>query len=160
MLSVFKATLVAVAGLALASVAARAHVFARPESAAAGSSLDLAFTVGHGCAGAPTVALSIKIPPGVVVAEPRAKPGWMVTTRTGEAGDEVEWRGGPLASDQRDTFVLAVKLPDAPGQTLYFPTVQECQQGSRRWIEIPAAGQSRKDLQGPAPALAVTPKSP
>ena len=50
-----------------------------------------------------------------------------------------------------------MKLPDKPGATLYFPTVQECQTGVHRWIEIPAAGQQWHDLAEPAPFVRLTP---
>jgi hypothetical protein len=46
-----------------------------------------------------------------------------------------------------------MKLPTA-GQTLYFPAVQECQQGTHRWIEIPAVGQKRDDLREPWSGIA------
>jgi hypothetical protein len=43
---------------------------------------------------------------------------------------------------KRDT--IKVVVPDAPGQTLYFPVIQECQQGVHRWIEIPTGQQSMR----------------
>ena len=52
-----------------------------------------------------------------------------------------------------------MKLPDKPGETLYFPTVQECEKGVHRWIEIPAAGKSRGDYKEPAPFLRLLPKA-
>jgi uncharacterized protein YcnI len=52
-----------------------------------------------------------------------------------------------------------MKLPDRPGATLYFPVVQECREGVHRWIEIPAKGKRAEDLEEPAPALRLTPKS-
>jgi uncharacterized protein YcnI len=55
---------------------------------------------------------------------------------------------------------MVMKLPEVAGQTLYFPVVQECQQGTHRWIEIPAAGQRWNDLREPAPFVKLTPKSP
>ena len=103
------------------------------------------------------------------------KPGWTVTIKTrkldpplkaehgrtiSETVDEVEWRGGPLPDNLYDTFGMVMKLPDTPGQTLYFPTIQECPQATRRWIEIPAAGQRWNDLREPAPFVKLTPKAP
>jgi len=165
------------AAAALAGIASPvlAHVTAQPESAVAGSYFTLTFTVPHGCDGSSTKSLRIKIPEGVTSVKPQMKAGWNVTIKTrkldppikGERGqtitetvDEVDWRGGPLPNNLYDTFGLAMKLPDTSGQTLYFPAVQECEQGSNHWIEIPAAGQSRKDLREPAPTLRLTPKSP
>ena len=48
-----------------------------------------------------------------------------------------------------------MRLPAQPKQTLYFPVVQECEQGVHRWIEIPAAGQHWGDLKEPAPFVRV-----
>ncbi len=164
------------AAAALSSLAfpAVAHVTVQPANAVAGSYFEARFTVPHGCGGAATVALRIKIPEGVTSVKPQMKPGWEVAVKTrkldppitdhgrtiSETVDEVEWRGGKLPDNLYDTFGLVVKLPDLPGQTLYFPAVQECDRGLVRWIEIPAPGQARKDLREPAPAVSLTARSP
>jgi uncharacterized protein YcnI len=50
-------------------------------------------------------------------------------------------------------------LPDGePGTTIWFPIVQECEQGVNRWIEIPAEGKSADDYEEPAPGVTLTPK--
>jgi uncharacterized protein YcnI len=153
---------------------ALAHVTVQPTAAGAGSYFEARFTVPHGCGGSPTVALRIKIPDGVTSVKPQMKPGWEVVTKTRsldpavrdhgrtitETVDEVEWRGGKLPDSLYDTFGLVMKLPDNPDTTLYFPAVQECEQGIARWIGIPAAGQARGDLREPAPAVRLTPRSP
>src|SRR5579872_299210 len=152
--------------------AATAHVTASPDTAKAGSYVVTSFTVPHGCAGAATLAVRIKMPEGVRDVKPQMKPGWKVeivkrklaaTASDGhgntvtEAVDEVDWRGGPLPDDLYDSFGLLMKLPDKPGTVLYFPVVQECEQGVHRWIEIPAAGQQWRDLQEPAPFVRLVP---
>ena len=159
-------------GLALPALA---HITAQPKAAAAESYMEATFTVPHGCDGSATVALRIKIPDGIDAVKPQMKPGWTVSIKTRkldtprktergqtitETVDEVDWRGGPLPNNLYDTFGLLMKLPDTPGKTLYFPTVQECQQGTRRWIEIPAGGRNWSDLREPAPFINLTPKSP
>lgn len=164
------------AALAAAGIAppACAHVTVQPTTAVAGSYFEARFTVPHGCSGAATVALRIKIPEGVTSVKPQMKPGWEVAIKSrkldppiqdhgrtiSETVDEIEWRGGKLPDNLYDTFGLVVKLPDTPNATLYFPAVQECEQGLVRWIGIPAAGQSRGALREPAPALGLTAKSP
>ena len=75
-----------------------------------------------------------------------------------ETVGEVVWSGGRLLDEHFDEFALMMRLPDRPGTTLYFPVVQECEQGVHRWIEIPAPGQSARDLREPAPALRLLPK--
>ena len=52
------------------------------------------------------------------------------------------WSGGKLPDDNYDEFVLSTFLSGSlkPNTTLYFPVVQECEQGVNRWIDIPAKG--------------------
>ena len=47
-------------------------------------------------------------------------------------------------------------IPQEPGQVVYFKTIQECDEGFNRWIEIPEEGQSPWDLRKPAPGLTLT----
>ncbi len=151
-MSSFRAALVASVVMASPFAVALAHVVAHPDTAVAGTSFTAGFLVAHGCDDSPTVALRVTLPDGVVAAKPGAKAGWTIV----ETGREIEWRGGPLAVHSPETFTITLKLPDTPGRTLYFPAVQECPQGARRWIEIPAAGQDPKALRTPAPFVTLT----
>jgi periplasmic copper chaperone A len=163
-----------VAAVAAASSGASAHVVAQPDEAAAGSYFQTAFVVSHGCDGKATVAVRLKVPEGVTSVKPQMKPGWNVEVKMrkldapqpglhgktiSEVADEVSWRGGPLPDNLYDTFGLRMKLPDRSGN-VYFPIVQECEQGVHRWIEIPAAGRGKDDLHEPAPLVRLKPKSP
>ncbi|MBN9006527.1 MAG: YcnI family protein [Rhizobiales bacterium] len=147
---------------------ALAHVTVQPKDAPANSYAHLVFTVPHGCNGSATTALRIRLPDGILSAKPQMKQGWKVDIKSrkldapaqGPHGksitdvvEEVAWRGGPLPDNLYDTFGLIVRLPDKAGQTLYFPVVQECEQGVDRWIEIPSAGESSDKLHSPAPAV-------
>lgn len=152
-MSLFRTALVAGAFVAGSIAAAYAHVVAQPNTAVAGASFTAGFLVAHGCDGSPTVALRIKLPAGVTAVKPLPKEGWTVT----EAAGEIAWRGGSIDPHQHETFAIALTLPNEPGTTLYFPAIQECRQGTNRWIEIPAAGQSVKDLKFPAPSVTLTP---
>jgi uncharacterized protein YcnI len=161
----------ATAAICLAfSHAASAHVTATVDNGAAGSYFQTSFRVPHGCTGSPTIAIRIKIPDGVIAVKPQLKPGWALEIKRRallqpvDAGhgvqivdtvDEVIWRGGPLEDAYYDDFGVVMKLPEASGQTLWFPLVQECQQGVHRWIEIPADGQNWGDLREPAPFVKV-----
>ncbi|HTT06069.1 MAG TPA: YcnI family protein [Steroidobacteraceae bacterium] len=148
-----------------------AHVTAQPNVAPSGAEFIVTFVVPHGCDGFPTTALRIKVPEGVTAVKPQMKSGWSVTIKTrkldhplaigrgrtiSETVDEVDWRGGPLPDAFYDTFGLMMKLPDAPGQVLYFPAVQECQHGIHRWIQIPDSDHARHDLREPAPFIRLT----
>ena len=91
------------------------------------------------------------------------KPGWQIETVRGEYGKtytmyhstvsegvkEMAWTGR-LADEHYDELVLSAYLTDdlVPGQTLYFPVVQECETGVNRWIEILSGRQDRRRLQG------------
>ena len=152
-MSFLRAALVAGAVVAGPMAAAMAHVVAQPNTAVAGATFTAGFLVAHGCDGSPTMALRVKIPEGVTAVKPLAKEGWTIT----EVAGEIAWRGGPLPSKSHETFGISLRLPNTPGSTLYFEAIQECQQGSNRWIDIPAAGQSTKDLRNPAPFITLTP---
>ena len=163
-----KTTVLASALLVAAAGAAHAHVTANPNEAPANGYFRTALRIGHGCAGSPTIAVRVKIPDGVTAVKPQVKPGWTVEIKmrtldkpadaghgrtVGETVDEIAWRGGPLPDAHFDEFGLSMRLPAKAGQTVYFPLVQECEQGVHRWIEIPAAGQKWDDLREPAPFI-------
>jgi uncharacterized protein YcnI len=148
--------------------AAQAHVTANPNQALANSYFVVSLRVSHGCEGSATVAVRVKLPEGVSAVKPQMKPGWTIEIKMRkldkpinaghgqtitETVDEVAWRGGPLLDAHYDDFGLRVKLPATPGTAVHFPTVQECEKGVHRWIEIPAAGQKADDLKEPAPAV-------
>jgi uncharacterized protein YcnI len=155
---------------------ASAHMLLDLKEATVGGSLRIAFQVPHGCGGSPTVKLRVRIPDGVIAVKPMPKAGWQVETVKGkydkgypyfgnvtltEGVKEVAWSGGKLPDDQYDEFVLSGFLAaDLPaGQMLYFPVVQDCESGTHRWIEIPAAGKTADDYKEPAPALKLMPKA-
>ena len=67
---------------------------------------------------------------------------------------------GRLPDEHYDEMILSVYLTDdlVPGQTLYFPVVQECESGVNCWIEIPADGTTGADYKEPAPGVKLLPK--
>lgn len=147
------------------SAPAMAHVTANPNEGTAGSYFETAFRVSHGCEGSDTISVSVQLPPGMVSAKPQAKSGWTIDVKKskldkpvpaghGKMADEqvesITWRGR-LAADQYDTFGILMKLPQAPGETLWFPVTQTCESGSHEWLQIPAEGQAWHDLKSPAP---------
>jgi len=169
------ASLVLLAGLA--ALPAAAHVTLDLAEAPADSYVRVAIRVPHGCSGAATTAIRLQVPPGLRGVKPAPKPGWTLAIVPGEAGaappapgalagepggedpvvKEVAWRGGPLPDGQFDEFLLLFRTPAAPGETLWFPFVQECEGGAvARWIERPQPGQPRPAR--PAWALRLVPK--
>ena len=161
--------LLAAGALALAAPAS-AHVVLSPGQSTPGAYYVGAFRVSHGCAGSPTLALTVSIPAGIVSAKPQPKPGWTVEIAReplaspvkGEGGrmirervKSITWRGR-LADDEFDEFRVMAKLPDAAGR-LYFPAVQTCEAGEARWTELPGPDKAR--LANPAPKLDVQPQA-
>jgi periplasmic copper chaperone A len=161
---------------ALAASSASAHITLENRQAAVGTSYKAVFAVPHGCAGSATVKIRVQIPEGVIAAKPMPKPGWNLETvkgryaadydyhgaKSSEGVKEVVWSGGKLPDDNYDEFVIATFLTGAlkPNTTLYFPVVQECEQGVSRWIEIPAADEASHahESKWPAPGVRLMPK--
>ena len=169
MKSMMRAALTAAVALA-APALAHAHVTLETGEAPAASYYKAVARIGHGCNGSPTKEIRIKVPDGMVSVKPMPKPGWEVSTVVGklatpyeshgktitEGVTEVRWSGGKLFDEHYDEFVFRGQLPDKPGETLYVPIVQICDQGESRWIEIPAAGQTPADLKEAAPGIRLT----
>lgn len=160
----------------LAASSAGAHVTLENRQAAVGSFYKAVFAVPHGCAGSATVKIRVQIPVGVIAVKPMPKPGWNLEVIKGkyateydfhgakvsEGVKEVSWSGGKLADDNYDEFVVSSYLTGGlkPNTTLYFPVVQECEQGISRWIDIPMEGRAghSHDEKSPAPGVKLTPK--
>jgi uncharacterized protein YcnI len=150
----------AAAALILMSAPAAAHVVARPSQAPAGSDQTVSFFIEHGCNGSPTVRVRVRLPEGVENAKARPKEGWKDSASRSNAAstrvDEVIWLGGKLDANKGDEFAVALRLPDTPGKTIYFPVVQECEKGVNRWIEIPGPNLPATMLKYSAPLLVLT----
>lgn len=172
------AAFVTVAAAALAASPALAHITLEGKQATVGSYYKAVFAVPHGCAGSPTVKIRVQIPEGVIGVKPMPKAGWTLDTVTGayatqydyhgaklsEGVKEVAWSGGKLSDKNYDEFVIQTFLTDTlkPNTVLYFPVVQECEQGVSRWIDIPAEGQGGGHDHGsktPAPGVKLLPKT-
>src|ERR1700760_1024867 len=141
---------------ALAASPASAHVLLEGKQAAIGASYEAVFVVPHGCKGSATIKLRVQIPDGAIATEAKPVSGWTAETVKGKYTAEVDykgakvsdgikevvWSGGKLADKVRGEFVVETYLTDAlkPNTTLYFPVVQECEEGVSRWIEIPPDG--------------------
>jgi uncharacterized protein YcnI len=165
--------LIAVAALPASS--ASAHVTLENRQATVGAYYKAVFAVPHGCAGSATIKLRVQIPEGVIAVKPMPKPGWNVEAikgkyateydyhgkKSSEGVKEVVWSGGKLPDDNYDEFVISTFLTGdlKPNSTLYFPVVQECEQGVSRWIDIPAEGSATHDSKSPAPGVKLMPKS-
>lgn len=150
-----------------------AHATIETKQAPADSYYKLVMRVPHGCDGSPTLKVRIQIPDGVTGVKPQPKSGWKLEIVKGklaqpisdghggqitEGVKEVIWTG-QLPDEYYDEFAMRMKLPDRPGETLNFPTVQECKKGVARWIEVPEADKNWGDYAHPVPQVKLLPKS-
>jgi periplasmic copper chaperone A len=164
-------------GLLIAISGASAHVTLEQQQAAVGSAYKGVLRVPHGCEGAATTAIRIRIPDGVVGVKPMPKPGWQLNIVSGkyskpytlqgakltEGVTEISWSGGKLSDAYYDEFVFTSALAEEleAGKAVYFPVVQECEKGIHRWIEIPKDGERGGHGEGgpePAPGVRLLPK--
>lgn len=166
--------LAVVAPVVVTASPASAHITLKAKEAAIDSAYDAVFVVPHGCAGSATTRIRVQIPEGVIVIKPMPTAGWNVEAVAGkyasgydyqgssvsEGAKEVVWSGGNLPDHTREEFVISTFLTGGlkPGTVLYFPTVQECEQGVSRWIEIPADPTHPHDSKWPAPGVKLLPK--
>jgi len=147
-----------VSAVFLAPAIAYAHVTLETGQAVAESYYKAVMRVPHGCQGSPTRRIQVRIPEGVSSVKMQPKPGWRVSAVNRKPGEgevpqvgEVTWTGGPLPDNQFEEFAIFMKLPDRPGETIYFPVVQDCIKGTTRWNEMPDP--NKPGLKEPAPAL-------
>jgi uncharacterized protein YcnI len=163
-----------IAALAAVCTPAFAHVTLERGEAVVGIPYKAVLRVPHGCEGAATTAVRVKIPDGVIAVKPMPKPGWTISSTSGkysktydhfhaklsEGVVELGWAGGSLPDAYYDEFVFQGFIAGdlEPGKTIYFPVVQECEKGVHRWIEVPAEGKTAGDYKEPAPGLKLLPK--
>ncbi len=166
-------TLAVAAGLVLGgAVAANAHVSIAEDAVEAGAYEILTVSVPHGCEGSATTEVAIQVPEGIQAITPTRNAMYSVEEVMEDLdapiadshGNEITERvaqvvytaSTPLPDGQRDTFELSLQIPeDAAGSTLYFPTVQTCEQGETAWVQIPDDGQDADELDSPAPNVDV-----
>ena len=115
--------------------AAWAHVTLETREAPVGAPYKAVLRVPHGCDGAATTALRVRVPEGMIAVKPMPKPGWKIETVTGKYGKtysyfhgaklsegvvEVSFSGGNLSDAYYDEFVFTGFIAGdlEPGATL------------------------------------------
>lgn len=170
------ATGIGAALLLSVAVGAAAHVGVTPDKTSANSYALLSFAIPHGCEDSSTTKVAITLPTELNDAQPTVNPNWTVEKVSEQLAEPKKLPDGssitkrtsqivytakaPLAHELRDVLVLSVKLPDTPGSTLYFPTLQSCEIGQTDWSEIAQEGQDPHALEAPAPSVTVTDAAP
>jgi uncharacterized protein YcnI len=161
-----RAGLVLALGLS-AVFSASAHVSIATPKATAGSYVKVVLQVPHGCAGSATKAITVTVPPELLVAKPMPKAGWSLVTETAplaqpvqlhgkpvtESTSLVRWEGGRLPNEFFDEFVVFGKLADGALGKVAFKTLQTCDKSEVDWSG--EAGSA-----SPAPTLLVEPAVP
>ncbi len=119
------------AALVLGAVTASAHVGVT-SPATANATQEIFFSVGHGCAGADTSAVTVDIPAGVTSVRTQRSDFSNATITRDVAGNvtTVTWKKPDSELLPEDTAYyklgLRLKLPNAPFTTIAFPTHQTC----------------------------------
>lgn len=169
--------LTAVGGLVLLASPALAHVSVSPETAPAGSSIELSFRVPNEESNASTSEVTVQIPTDHPIAQVLVKPvpGWTSTTQTTtlttplvtddgsftSVVSQITWRGGRIAPGGYQDFDVSVDpLPDQPGQ-LVFKALQTYTNGDVvRWIDVQQPGQDEPEHPAPTLTLTASPSTP
>lgn len=148
------------------SAPAQAHVNVGSGLGVANATQEVTFSVGHGCSGADTQAVSIEIPRGVTSVRPQTSDFGQVDVQTDDAGTVtlISWSKSDASTLQTDTlfYKLAVRLkvPDVPFAALYFPAHQTCRAANgATTTTVDWVGIDEPDGSGvePAPVLFVVP---
>jgi len=145
-------------------LAASAHVEVDPTDAPAGATTPLTFGFHHGCDDSPTRSLTITIPDGVGNATPVYQGGWTIDRTLGDDGVPTSitfTADSPIESGVAASVGVDVLFDtSAKGETIAFPVEQKCVVGSTSWSQIPKQGQTRDDLDNPAPSVTIGAAAP
>jgi periplasmic copper chaperone A len=153
---------------------ASAHVVFNQSDVTAGALTTLELRVTHGCDGAATKEVRLKMPEGVIRVTPRALAGWQVAvtkrplpvplTFHGETitqtVDTIIWSGSSFPDYAYQQFEVRAMMPNGVGTTLYFPVEQICETGATSWSQIPATPEGWGALRSPAPFVKVSARAP
>ncbi|MBB5720573.1 uncharacterized protein YcnI [Loktanella ponticola] len=163
------------AAVALSSSAAFGHVAFETPQAPQGSTYLGVLGIGHGCEGEPTVRVRVQIPEGVIAVKPVPKAGWDLEIISGEYENSYDYYGtalsegvkelvwsGSLDDAHFDQFAFRGKLTDSlvAGETVYFPVIQECDNGSYSWVSTAEHSDNDHDGADPAPGVLIIEADP
>lgn len=151
MTKILTTAMVVVAALVWTPVA-ESHAYVSETEVYAGWKQDIDLRIPHGCKGSPTTQVRVRIPDGMVGVMPEHNRNWKITTKKrklpkpvrGEGGvmltetiEEITWSGNTLPEGTFESFRFRATIPDEPGKMLFFKTIQTCQKGEHRWVEVP-----------------------
>lgn len=137
---------------------ASAHVGVSPDELAAGDHGVLTFSFAHGCDGSPTTALRITMPEGLASVAPTMDSDWAIDIERGDDGlvSAVTYTAvAPVPNDLRGAVSMSVGLDESTPDSLAFPVIQTCVEGSTEWTQLAEDGENPHDLDSPAPVVTV-----
>ncbi|MFJ2542074.1 YcnI family protein [Microbacterium sp. NPDC087589] len=153
------AGLVGGAILALAIPAmASAHVSVSPDELIAGDHGVLTFSFAHGCENSPTTSLKVTMPEGLASVAPTMDSDWTIDIEKGDDGlvSAVTYTAlEPVPNELRGAVSMAVGLDEDAPDSLAFPVIQTCVEGSTEWTELAEEGEDPHSLDAPAPVVQV-----
>ncbi|MCB2109294.1 MAG: DUF1775 domain-containing protein [Rhodobacteraceae bacterium] len=148
--------LTAAAGLSsLISGQVSAHNTMTSMYAPAGYVQDLELRVTHGCKGSPVNEVRVKIPEGLTRITVDNRRDWKVETKMRKLDKPVPGDGGNMINEVVDEiiwkdptssipaggvfegFKFRAALPKEPGKILYFRSINVCEQGDDKYIDLP-----------------------
>jgi len=86
----FRELVLGAAGVAAFVGAASAHVTLESREAPIGAPYKAVLRVPHGCDGAATIAVRVRVPEGMIAVKPMPKPGWKIETVAGKYPQDLQ----------------------------------------------------------------------
>lgn len=147
----------AVLALAIPAMAS-AHVGVSPDELTAGDHGVLTFSFAHGCENSPTTSLKVTMPEGLASVAPTMDSDWTIDIEKGDDGlvSAVTYTAiAPVPNELRGAVSMAVGLDEDTPDSLAFPVVQTCVEGSTEWTQLAEDGEDPHSLDAPAPVVEV-----
>jgi periplasmic copper chaperone A len=135
--------------------AAPAHNALTSHYGLAGYRQDIEMRVTHGCKGSPVNEVRISIPEGVLNVSVEDMPDWSIETRMRKLSKPVPGEGGNMISETVGEIIwkttrapippmgrwrgfrFRANLPNTPDEILYFRSVNICEKGDDKYIDLP-----------------------
>jgi periplasmic copper chaperone A len=159
-----------IAFLAVAAVVfpatAAAHVTLNPREWEAGGFARFDVRVPNERPNADTTEVTVQFPDGLTFVSFQPKPGWKRTIEMETLDEPIEvfgeeiteqvasvtWSGGVIKPGEFDEFGVSFRVPETPGESLMFPSLQTYSNGEVvRWVD------PDPEAETPAPQVAVLP---
>ncbi len=145
-----------ISALAFPGVAA-AHIEVEPADAPAGKTASFNFVIPHGCEGAATTSITVKLPDSVRNAAAKSVKGWKATTTPGR----MKWTGGPLPDHQVQELPFTAKFYGKKNSGIPLKLIQGCEGGkSTPWLQVVPEGAPEPETPAPVVTLTSTAKAP